>query len=162
MDEEFQHTSRSVAKGHMSNVSLTRGIGVGVIGSLAGTLVMDLVVVGELSMIGLPALTYLDLIGSVFGGGVPLGVLIHVFVGSVLGVFFSVPVLTIDALRIDSVRKGLVLGILVGIASISACVPFAILIGEPIADILIFMSIPHLVWGIVLGIVAGYGLRSRE
>ena len=146
----------------MSNVTLARGIGIGVIGSLAGTLVMDLVVVGELSMIGLPALTYLDLIGSVFGGGVPLGVLIHVFVGSVLGVIFSVPVLTIDALRIDTVRKGVVLGFVAGLVSISACVPFAILIREKIATVLIFMTIPHLVWGTVLGVVAGYGLRSRE
>jgi len=56
----------------MSNVPLTRGIGFGVIGSLAGTLVMDLVMVGEFSMMGLPALTYLDLIGSVFGGGIPI------------------------------------------------------------------------------------------
>jgi hypothetical protein len=162
MKEEFQHNSRAPAEGHMSNVTLTRGIGFGVIGSLAGTLVMDLVMVGEFSMMGLPALTYLDLIGSVFGGGIPLGVLVHVLTGSVLGVIFSVPVLTIDALRIDSVRKGLVLGILVGLASISACVPFAILIGEKIATVLSFMTIPHLVWGIVLGVVAGYGLRSRR
>jgi len=146
----------------MSNVSLSRGIGVGVIGSLVGTIMMDFVIVLQYSMMGQPALTYLDLIGSVFGGGIPLGVLIHVFVGTVLGVLFSVPVLTIDALRIDSVRKGLVLGILVGIASISACIPFAILIREKIATVLIFMTIPHLVWGIVLGVVAGYGLRSRE
>jgi fluoride ion exporter CrcB/FEX len=113
-------------------------------------------------MMGQPALTYLDLIGSVFGGGIPLGALVHVLAGSVLGVIFSVPVLTIDALRIDSVRKGLVLGILVGLASISACVPFAILIREKIATVLIFMTIPHLVWGTVLGVVAGYGLRSRK
>jgi hypothetical protein len=162
LSKEWQHISRAPAEGHMSNIALTRGIGIGVIGSLAGTLVMDLVVVGELSMMGLPALTYLDLIGSVFGGGIPLGALVHVLTGSVLGVIFSVPVLAFAALRIDSVRKGLVLGILVGLASISACVPFAILIGEPIAEVLSFMTIPHLVWGTVLGVVAGYRLRSRR
>jgi len=134
----------------MSNIALTRGIGIGVIGSLAGTLVMDLVVVGELSMMGLPALTYLDLIGSVL------------LIGSFLGLVFSVPVLKVNALRIDTVRKGVVLGFLAGLVSISFCVPFAILISEPIAEVLSFMTIPHLVWGTVLGVVAGYGLRSRE
>jgi len=123
---------------------------------------MDLVVVGELSMMGLPALTYLDLIGSVFGGGVPLGALVHLLIGSFLGLVFSVPVLKVNALRIDTVRKGVVLGFLAGLVSISFCVPFAILISEPIAEVLSFMTIPHLVWGTVLGVVAGYGLRSRE
>jgi hypothetical protein len=162
MNKEWQHTPRAPAEGHMSNIALTRGIGIGVIGSLAGTLVMDLVVVGELSMMGLPALTYLDLIGSVFGGGVPLGALVHLLIGSFLGLVFSAPVLKANALRIDTVRKGVVLGFLAGLVSISFCVPFAILISEPIAAVLSFMTIPHLVWGIGLGIVAGYGLRSRE
>jgi hypothetical protein len=146
----------------MSNVSLTRGIGVGVIGSLVGTLVMDLVVVGEFLMMGLPALTYLDLIGSIFGGGIPLGALVHLLLGSFLGIVFVVPVLKVNALRVDTVRKGVVLGFLAGLGSIVFCVPFAILIDEPIPAVLSFMAIPHLVWGTVLGIVAGYGLRSQE
>jgi len=132
---------------------------VGVIASLVGTIMMDFVIVVEYLMIGQPALTYLDLIGSIFGGGIPLGALIHVLLGSALGVIFSVPVLTVDALRIGTVRKGVVLGILTGVASISACVPFAILIREAIASVLSFMIITHMVWGIGLGIVTGYGLR---
>ena len=162
MNEEFQHNPRSVAKGHMSNIALARGIGIGVIGSLAGTLVMDLVVVGELLMMGLPALTYLDLIGSIFGGGIPLGALAHFLLGSFLGLVFIMPVLKVNALRVDTVRKGVGLGFLAGLVSIVFCVPFAILISEPIPAVLSFMAIPHLVWGTGLGIVAGYGLRSRE
>jgi hypothetical protein len=57
MNEEFQRSSRSLAKGHMSNVSLSRGIGVGVIGSWVGTIIMDLVMVLQYSMMGQPALT---------------------------------------------------------------------------------------------------------
>ena len=150
------------ARSQMNKISLARGIGVGVIASLVGTIMMDFVIVVEYLMIGQPALTYLDLIGSIFGGGIPLGALIHVLLGSALGLIFSVPVLTVDALRIDTVRKGMVLGILTGVASISACVPFAILIREKITTVLIFMTIPHLVWGIGLGIVAGYGMRSAS
>ena len=147
------------ARGQTKGMRLSRGIGVGVIASLVGTIMMDFVIIVEYRMMGQPALTYLDLIGSIFGGSIPLGALIHVLLGSALGVVFSVPVLAIDALRIDTVRKGMVLGILVGLASISACVPFALLIREKIATVLIFMAIPHLVWGIGLGIVAGFGLR---
>ena len=88
--------------------------------------------------------------------------LVHLVVGSFLGLVFSVPVLKVNALRIDTVRKGVVLGFLAGLVSIVFCVPFAILIGEPIAAVLSFMTIPHLVWCTVLGVVAGYGLRSRE
>jgi hypothetical protein len=146
----------------MTNVSLARGIPVGVLGSLTGTLVMDLVIVGELLMSRLPALSYLDLIGSIFGGGIPLGALVHLLLGSFLGIVFIVPVLRVDALRVDSVRKGVILGFSAGLGSISFCVPFAILVDQPIVALLGFMTIPHLVWGTVLGAIAGYGLRSRE
>jgi hypothetical protein len=144
----------------MNRTSLARGIGVGVIASLVGMMMMDLVVIVEFLLMGQPALTYLDLIGSVFGGGIPLGVLVHILLGSLLGVVFSVPVLTIEALRIDTVRKGLVIGFLFGLVSIIACVPFAILIQERIVTVLVLMTIPHLAWGIGLGIVAGYGFRT--
>jgi hypothetical protein len=36
---------------------------------------------------------------------------------------------------------------------------FALLIRERIPVVLGFMTVPHLVWGLGLGIVAGYGLR---
>jgi hypothetical protein len=160
--DEFRQDSHSGAGGHLSNIPLARGIGIGVLGSLAGALVMDLVIVGELLMSRLPALFYLDLIGSIFGGGIPLGALVHVLLGSFLGIVFILPVLKVDALHIDILRKGVVLGFSAGLGSISFCVPFAILVDRPIVGLLGFMTIPHLVWGTVLGLIAGYGLRSRE
>jgi hypothetical protein len=79
-----------------------------------------------------------------------------------LGIAFSIPVLTIEALRIDTMRKGVVIGVLVGVVSIVACVPMAILIQERIITVLILMTIPHLAWGLGLGVVAGYGLRTES
>jgi hypothetical protein len=163
MTTEQKMTSRQEERQHLGTVTLTKGIVIGVIGSLAGTIAMDLVMVGEFSMMGLPADTYLALIGSVMGGGVPLGVVLHLLLGSLLGLAFSAAVLKVGALHIDSVRKGVGLGILAGLVTIPlGCVPFAIITGVPIASMLSFSTIPHLVWGTVLGVVAGYGLRSRK
>jgi hypothetical protein len=142
--------------------SFIRGIGVGVIASLVGMMMMDVVIIVEFLIMGQPALTYLDLIGSIFGGGIPLGIVVHVLLGSLLGIAFSIPVLTIEALRIDTMRKGIVIGVLVGVVSIVACVPMAILIQERIITVLILMTIPHLAWGLGLGEVAGYGLRTES
>jgi len=100
---------------HVDAIALTRGIGVGLIGSLVGTLVMDLVMVAEFLMMGLPPDTYLALIGSVVGGGVAVGVVLHLFLGSLLGLVFSAAVMKVEALHIDSVRKGVRLGVLAGI-----------------------------------------------
>lgn len=144
---------------HADTITLTRAIGVGVIGSLIGTLVMDLVMVGEFSMMGLPPDTYLALIGSVVGGGVAVGVVLHLFLGSLLGLVFSAAVMRVDAFHIDSVRKGVGLGVLAGMATIPLCVLFAIITGVPIARLLAFSIVPHLVWGTVLGVIAGYALR---
>jgi hypothetical protein len=121
---------------------------------------MDVVMLVEFSIQGLPPLTYLDLIGSIFGSGVPMGALIHVLMGSFLGLVFIVPVLTIDALRIDTLKRGIVVGFLIGLVSIIACVPVALLSHLPIPTVLSFMAIPHLVWGTVTGLAVAYGLQS--
>jgi hypothetical protein len=39
------------------------------------------------------------------------------------------------------------------------CVPFAIITGVPIAQMVGFSTIPHLVYGVVLGSVVGYGMK---
>jgi len=123
---------------------------------------MDLVMVVEFSMVGLPLDTYLAMIGSILGGGAPLGVALHLLMGSLLGLGSSVGVLKLDVLPIETARRGVGLGVLAGIASISLCVPFAILTGTPVATLLSFSIIPHLAWGAVFGVIAGYGMRSAS
>jgi len=161
--DEPQQSWLSLAGGHVGNTTLTRGIASGVIGSLVGTIVMDLVMIGEFAMMRQPAYTFLALIGSVFGGGVALGVVAHIVMGSLLGVVFSVAVLTVDALRISTLGRGVVLGVLAGVVTIpGGCVPFAIVTGVPVATMVSFSAVPHVVWGVVLGLFAGYGLRSEK
>jgi hypothetical protein len=142
---------------------MLRGIVFGMLGGLAGLLAMDVVMLIEFLIVGLPLDTYLVQIGSVFSGGAILGVILHLMLGAGLGLAFSALVLTVDAFRIETVRKGVVLGFLAGLITIPlGCVPFALLINMPVLELLGFSTIPHLAWGVGLGVVAGYGLRTLE
>lgn len=85
----------------------------------------------------------------------------HLVMGSLLGLVFGVAVYRVDFLRIDTFWKGVWLGVLAGLVTIPfGCVPFAAVTGVPILFMVGFSFIPHLVWGAVLGVVAGLGLRS--
>jgi len=145
----------------------SRAIKVGLIGSLAGTLAMDVVMVVESLIIGAPVDGFVALIGSVVGGGALVGVVLHLLMGSLLGVLFGVAIWQVRLLTIDSVQKGAWLGLLAGLVTIPlGCVPVAIITDVPIVEMVSFSFIPHLVWGAVLGVIAGYrmrsGLRSAE
>jgi len=140
--------------------SITRVIVLGVIGGLAGMVVMDIVMVAEFLMMRLPLYTYLELIGSVLGGGVLLGVVLHILLSVFLGLVFISLVFKVKVFRITTIRKGFILGVLFGVMTIIGCVPFAIITSVPIAEILGFSTLPHLVFGAVCGIVGGSGLRA--
>ena len=139
-----------------------RAIKVGLFGSLAGTLVMDLIMVVESLIMGEPVDGFAALIGSVVGDGALVGAVIHLSVGSLLGLLFGAAVWRVRLLRIESVRKGVWLGLLAGLVTIPlGCVPFAVITGVPIAEMVSFSFIPHLVWGAVLGAIAGCALRPN-
>ncbi len=142
---------------------LKSGIAISIVGSLVGLAIMDLVMVLEFSIANLPKLTYLEMIGSVFRGGALAGVLGHLMLGIFMGVVVGTAVVKVDALRIDSVKKGIFIGVAAGVLTIPfGCVPFALLIGQPVIKVLSFSTVPHLVWGLGLGIVVGCGLRPRN
>jgi hypothetical protein len=100
--------SRNNREGHTSHAALrsniaplARGMVVGSLGGLVGTLVMDLILMGALLAAGLPALTCFSIVGdtvarffSILGiemvGGVPTGAAAHYLVyGIVLGMIVS-------------------------------------------------------------------------
>lgn len=144
-----------------SKPTLPKGIMIGAIGGTLGMLAMDIVIVIEFAFAKLPLSTYLVLIGSAFGGGIFTGLITHLVFGAVLGAVSSVIIIRIDSLRIKTINQGLLIGLAIGFISIPlGCIPFAILIGQPIFKLISFSSIPHLVWGAVLGLVVGYGFLS--
>jgi len=83
---------------------------------LVGTMIMDLVLMGSLSAIGLPAFTCFSIVGKTAAlffsklgtevtGGVPLGVAAHYLIVPFVGAIFGAAVVQIDALRVDSLKE---------------------------------------------------------
>jgi len=106
--------------------------------------------------------------GLVLGlaGGVPLGAVMHYLIGAALGVIFGVAVTRIPAFRLSSFKKGLGLGILY-----TEIISLPILVLPPIildwaapeaAWWFGFSFVMHAIWGVVLGGVVAYGLRSTR
>lgn len=145
----------------MVEKSFLRGVGFGILGGLVGTFLMDIVMMLTFIIAGEPADTFFSMVGEKLGDGPLLGVLIHNLVGLTGGIVFSLLVLNVRALRIDSRRKGLMLGVVAGAVTIPlGCIPLAIWLDQAILDVIAFSILPHLVWGTVLGWTVAYGLLS--
>jgi hypothetical protein len=174
---EVRLQDNSGAGGHITQVTLARGAGWGLIAGLVGTMVMDLVLMGALSAIGLPAFTCFSIVGNTaalfflkFGkevaGGVPLGVAAHYLIGPFVGAIFGAAVVQIGALRVDSLKKGVILAVL-----------YIEILSQPIlaaTPILLKMTTPktlqwfggsfvmHLMWGVVVGVILSHGLLAMN
>lgn len=101
----------------------TGGIKKGLLGGLAGTVAMDLVMVSVFLTIGEPADIFFSFIGDAAGaflsmigiaeiGGAALGVVLHYSLGLIIGIIFGVLVSRVHALQTMTLGKGIVLGIL--------------------------------------------------
>jgi len=173
MDKTFQSNLLTRTQGNP--IPLARGMGWGLLGGLAGTLVMDILLMGALSAVGLPALTCFSIVGDTVSsffsklglqvtGGIPTGVVTHYLVGPLFGVIFGAAVTMFPALRDGSLKKIMIAAIL-----------YVEILSQPIlvtTPILLKMETPatlqwyggsfvmHLIMSIVLGVIVGYGLRS--
>jgi hypothetical protein len=147
----------------MLNESLLRGVGFGIIGGLVGTILMDMVMMLTFFFAGQPMDAFFSMVGEKLGYGNLAGVVVHNLVGMTGGIVFSLMVLNIVVLRIDSRRKGLLLGIAAGAVTIPlGCVPLALWLNHPIGEVIAFSILPHLVWGTIVGWVVGIGLLSNR
>jgi len=172
MGEELLHHSRVTSQ--INHITLARGIAWGLIGGFLGTIVMDLVLVGMLSAVGLPAVIsfstigdtaagFFALLGIPLAGGFPLGLAVHYLLGLVLGAIFGAAVASIDALRVNTLKKCIVLAVLyIEILSQPILATSPILLKMTAAQTLQWFGVSavmHLIWGVVLGVVVCYGLR---
>jgi hypothetical protein len=160
---------------HVKRAPLARGIAWGFIGGLAGTLVMDILLMGALLALGQPASMCFSIVGDTasrffsvlgrqFAGGVPTGVITHYVVGPLFGILFGAIVMTFRSLRESSLKKLTIAAFLyVEILSqpILATTPILLKMKAP-ATLQWFCGsfIMHLILSIVLGLIVGYGLRS--
>ena len=175
MGTTFQSSTRTRVQ--INHATLDRGICWGLIGGLASTMVMDLVLMGVLLAAGLPAFTCFSIVGdtvarffSILGiqiaGSVPIGMSAHYLIGPAVGVIFGVVVTQIKVLRVKSLKKGIVLAVLyVEILSqpILATTPILLKMTSP--QTLQWFSISfvmHFILAVVLGIVVNFGLLGHR
>jgi hypothetical protein len=173
MEERLPPDSR--AKGAMGSGACAKGLALGLVAGLAATIVVDLIMMGFLLFTGQPADDGFAVIGdtaagvfSLFGidvaGGVLPGVVWHYLIGLALGVIFVAAVTRFDALRLNSMKKGVGLGILyTEIMSMPFLVMPPIILkwtASATAQVFGFYFVMHAIWGLLLGVVVSYGLRS--
>jgi hypothetical protein len=145
----------------MNKEKLTRFAHIGLVGGLIGTVMMDIVLFMEFYLFKMPIVTNYVVIGSVVGGSVWIGLILHFITGSVLGLVFGMIVALFDSLEIINYKKGIFLGVLAGIITIPfGCVPTAILSKVPIIKFAGFSALPHLIWGSGLGWVFSYCVKK--
>ncbi len=158
----------------MNRGTLAAEITWGMAAGLLGTVVMDLVIVGFFAATGMPTGLVYSFIGDVaqqsflrigvaVPGGVPLGALVHFLLGVVLGAVFALAVSSIPRLRLGSVIKGALLGVLyIEIVSQPILVMAPIMMTMSASDVLrwyVLSTSMHVIYGIVLGVVMA--LRQR-
>ena len=126
--------------------SATRGVSLGLIGGLLGTVVMDLFGAGLFVALGSPATLSFAVIGDAaagffamlgisLAGGVPLGALLHYLIGLGLGGIFGAAVSQLAPLRALSTWKGVGLGVLyVEVMSQPLLVAAALILHETISS----------------------------
>jgi len=157
-------------------VTLARDIKWGLIGGIAGTLVMELVLMGALAAVGMPALTCLSFIGDTvaqlwadFGihlaGGVPMCLAAQYLIGALFGVIFGTMLSKVSALHINSLKKGVLLAVIYAeIISQPLLAMTTILLKMTAKDTLLWYSaslMMHFLYGVVLGVIISCGLRCR-
>lgn len=155
--------------------AFVQAMAVGLLGGLAGTLAMDLVLAGLFSAVGMPtdltfsfigdtASIFLSGIGIPLSGGVPLGAVVHYVIGAVLGLIFGGAISQVQVLRGCSLLRSALLGILyIEIISQPILITAPILRSMTTAETLQWFGLSffmHLICGAVLGLVVNYGLRS--
>jgi hypothetical protein len=161
--------------GRIRPASFSGVLGWGLRGGLAGTLAMDLVLMVVMAALGLPASTCFSIVGNTvarffsiqnveMGRAIQMGITTHYIVGPVIGAVFGLLVTRVKALRVNNLKKSILLGIL-----------YVEILSQPLlamTPILLKMTAPatlqwyggsfvmHLVAGMILGAVVGRGLQQ--
>ncbi len=158
-------------------VTLVRDTKLGLFGGLAGTLVMELFLVGALSAVGMPAFTCLSFIGDTiahlvakFGipltGGVPTCLVVQYLIGAIFGVIFSTMRIKVNSLHVNSIKKGILHAVLYSeIISQPLLATTTLVLAMSLRDTLLWYGaslVMHFLYGVTLGVIMSYGLRSTR
>ena len=177
MNMEMKLQANWLVKERTTSVALTRGIVWGLIGGLAGTMAMDLVLVGGLSALRLPidtcylsigstAAHFFSLLGIKLSGGVLLGVATFHLLGPVLSAIYGLAVSQVRALQQATLKMNVIYAVLYAeVLSQLILTTMPILLKMSGSETVLWFAgsfVLHLTWGIVLGIVMHYGLLAKS
>ena len=164
----------SYRTGWASSNFFLKGLGWGFLGGLAGTLVMDLLLMGALlafrqpatlcfSIVGDTVSRFFAVLGAQLAGGAPTGVATHYVVGPLFGILFGAAVTKLQVLRGGSLKKITIAAFLyVEFLSQPILVSTPILLKIGTCATLQWYGgafIMHLIMSIVLGVTVWYGCR---
>ncbi len=153
---------------------LAKGVGWGSVAGLAGTLVMDIVLMAGLSAAGLSALTCFSLVGDTvsrfaallgvrLAAGVPLGAAAHYLIGPAVGALFGAAVVGLRPARVVNLKWCVVAAILYSeIVGLPILATTPILLRMTAAETVQWFGISlamHVILATVLGVVVWRGLR---
>jgi len=156
---------------------IIRGLGWGLIGGLAGTLFMDLVLMAALAAFGLPVLSCFSIVGNTvvrflslqnleLAGIIRLGVAVHYLVGPLVGAIFGGIAARAKAFHGISLKKSILLAILyVEILSQPLLAMASLLLKMTPSEALQWYGggfAMHLLLAVILGTVVGCGLRLAD
>lgn len=174
------HSDRSGVMNNHLYAPLAKGILWGLLGGLAATLVMDLILMGILVAAGQPALTCYSIVGDTvmrllnpadptFGASILSGVAAHYIIGPIMGGIFGAAVVIINtrvrrnAFRVDSRKKLVILAVLYAeIMSQPLLALTPILLRMTTSELLEWYGGAvgmHFIWACVLGLICLRGLR---
>ena len=174
---EMKLQANWLVKERTTSVALTRGIVWGLIGGLAGTMAMDLVLVGGLSALRLPIDTcflsigstvaqFFSLLGIKLSGDVLLGVATFHLLGPVLSAIYGLAVSQVGALQQATLKMNVIYAVLYAeVLSQLILTTMPILLKMSGSETVLWFAgsfVLHLTWGIVLGLVMHYGLLTKS
>jgi hypothetical protein len=166
----------SPAGGHSRHDPLTRGLLWGLIGGLAGTMIMDILLMGALLAVKLPASFCFSLVGdtiarffSLLGvnvaGGIPTGIVTHYLIGPLVGILFGTVVVRVPRLRVDTVKKCIIAAIVyVEILSQPLLAMAPLLLKMDRLTVILWFGgslFMHLILAVILGSIVGCGLHLK-
>jgi hypothetical protein len=175
MDRTLQ--GHLLIKGHIKRAPLASGIAWGFLGGLAGTMVMDILLMGALLALRQPAFMCFSIVGETvsrflamfdtqIAGGVPTGMVVHYVIGPLVGILFGAAVEMLPGLRAGTLKKITAAAfVYVEILSlpILATTPILLKMKAPATEQWFGGSfVMHLIFSIVLGVIVGYGLQRAH
>jgi hypothetical protein len=174
MNLEKSYINNVVLLNHIPDRALSNGVGLGLIGGLAGTMVMDLVLMAALFLVGMPALTCFTIVGETIAKLLSwqrtnnstitqLGLEIHYTIGPIVGMIFGLLVVRWKSLRINSLQKSILFAVVyIEILSQPLLAAPPLLLKMSLSTILLWYggsTLMHLIAGVVLGTVVYRGVH---